>query len=140
MTENINKQNEIPRLKRKKPKVYESNKQTSPEDRDDAPDDSDKLSRSYKGMDINALDKEYEDESSSSRPSQQRRNTGHPSKDSAGMGVFGTRGGLIATQLNASFHNETPEPQSFLTEESNRKRESRSLDARNLNELIDPGR
>lgn len=56
------------------------------------------------------------------------------------MGVFGTRGGLIATQLNASFQNEMPEQNSFQTEDTGRKRESRSLDARNLNDLIEQTR
>jgi len=58
------------------------------------------------------------------------------------MGVFGTRGGLIATQINASFIKEKPEQEqnSFLTEDTGRKRESRSLDARNLYELLDETR
>ena len=139
MTENINKQNEIPRLKRKKPKVYESTKQPQPEDleKDEAPDEAERVNRSYKGMDMNALDKEYEQDSSS-RSSQQRRNTGHPSRDASGMGVFGTRGGLIATQVNASFHGEMPEQNSFISnEDTSRKRESKSVDARNLHEFID---
>lgn len=139
MNENINKQNEIPRLKRKKPKVYESTKQAQPEDqeKDEAPEEVETISRSYKGMDMNALDAEYEQDNSS-RSTQQRRNTGHPSKDDSGKGVFGMRGNLLLSQINASFGTGTNEADLFMSsEDSSRKRESKSVDARNLHDFID---
>ena len=65
------------------------------------------VNRSYKGMDMNQLDQQYEHSSRSS----QRRNTGNPQKDElpvakGGAGIYGgARAVLHATQVNASFHD-----------------------------------